>query len=52
MGMTAEVVAKRYGVSREIQDELAFESQMRTAAAQKLVYMMMKLCPWKQRCFL
>ena len=27
MGMTAEVVAKRYNVSRETQDELAFESQ-------------------------
>ena len=33
MGMTAEVVAKRYNVSREAQDEYAFESQMRTAAA-------------------
>ena len=35
MGMTAEVVAKRYEVSREAQDEYAFESQMRTAAAQQ-----------------
>ena len=35
MGMTAEVVAKRYQVSREAQDEYAFESQMRTAAAQQ-----------------
>ena len=35
MGMTAEVVAKRYDVSREQQDEYAFESQMRTAAAQQ-----------------
>ena len=34
MGMTAEVVAKRYKISRETQDELAFESQKRTAAAQ------------------
>lgn len=31
---TADVVAKRYGVSREAQDELALQSQMRTAAAQ------------------
>jgi acetyl-CoA C-acetyltransferase len=31
---TAEVVAKRYGVSREMQDEFALESQRRTAAAQ------------------
>lgn len=31
---TAEVVAKRYGISREAQDEYALQSQMRTAAAQ------------------
>jgi acetyl-CoA C-acetyltransferase len=31
---TADVVAKRYGVSREKQDEYAFQSQQRTAAAQ------------------
>ena len=35
MGMTAEAVAKRYKVSREAQDEIAFESQKRTAAAQE-----------------
>ena len=35
MGQTAECVAKRYNVSREAQDEYAFESQMRTAAAQQ-----------------
>ena len=35
MGMTAETVAKRYNVSREAQDEIAFESQNRTAAAQE-----------------
>jgi len=34
MGMTAECVAKRYNISREAQDEIAFESQKRTAAAQ------------------
>lgn len=32
---TAEYVAKKYGISREVQDQYAFESQMRTAAAQK-----------------
>jgi acetyl-CoA C-acetyltransferase len=31
---TAEVVARRYGVSREAQDEYALESQKRTAEAQ------------------
>ncbi len=32
---TAEVVAKRYSISRERQDEYALESQRRTAAAQQ-----------------
>ena len=35
MGMTAEVVAKRYEISREEQDEYAYQSQIRTAAAQQ-----------------
>jgi acetyl-CoA C-acetyltransferase len=32
---TAEIVAQRYGVSREMQDEYALRSQQRTAAAQQ-----------------
>ena len=32
---TAEIVAKRYGISRDLQDEYALQSQMRTAAAQE-----------------
>ncbi|MEH6343635.1 MAG: acetyl-CoA C-acyltransferase [Bermanella sp.] len=32
---TAELVAKKFGISRERQDEYALESQMRTAAAQE-----------------
>jgi acetyl-CoA C-acetyltransferase len=32
---TADIVAKRYGVSREAQDEYALSSQQRTAAAQQ-----------------
>ncbi len=35
MGQTAEVVAERYGVTRERQDEFALASQQRTAAAQR-----------------
>lgn len=35
MGQTAEVVADRYGISREDQDEYALKSQQRTAAWQK-----------------
>ncbi|WP_298671978.1 acetyl-CoA C-acyltransferase [uncultured Sphingomonas sp.] len=34
MLQTAEVVAKRYGISRDAQDEYGFQSQQRTAAAQ------------------
>ena len=35
MGVTAEVVARRYQVSRRAQDELALASQQRTARAQQ-----------------
>ncbi|MFM5929872.1 MAG: acetyl-CoA C-acyltransferase, partial [Novosphingobium sp.] len=34
MLQTAEVVTKRYGISRDAMDEYAFQSQQRTAAAQ------------------
>ena len=34
MLQTAEVVAKRYGIARDVCDEYAFRSQQRTAAAQ------------------
>ena len=43
MGNTAEVVARRYNVSREYQDEFSLESQKRTAAASKQVSSRMKL---------
>ncbi|MBN1635840.1 MAG: thiolase family protein [Deltaproteobacteria bacterium] len=35
MGMTAENVANRYNITREMQDEFAYHSQMKAAAAQK-----------------
>jgi len=35
MGDTAEVVAKRYNISRQVQDEYSLSSQLRTARAQK-----------------
>lgn len=35
MLQTAEIVAKRYNISREQQDEYGYQSQMRTAAGQK-----------------
>lgn len=34
MNETAEVVAERYAISREVQDQYAYSSQMRTARAQ------------------
>ena len=34
MLQTAETVAQRYGISRDVQDEYALQSQLRTAAAQ------------------
>jgi len=45
MGDTAEVVAKRYKISRESQDEYALSSQMRTARAQQAGYFDNELAP-------
>lgn len=35
MGQTSENVAERYGVSRQVQDEFALDSQRKAAKAQK-----------------
>jgi len=45
MGETAEVVAKRYQVSREAQDEYALRSQQRTARAQREGFFKEELAP-------
>ncbi|MET4132607.1 acetyl-CoA C-acetyltransferase [Porphyrobacter sp. MBR-155] len=42
---TAETVAKRYGISRESQDEYALQSQQRTAAAQAAGYLDAEVVP-------
>jgi acetyl-CoA acetyltransferase family protein len=47
MGDTAEVVAKRYRVSREAQDEYALSSQQRTARAQREGLFEEELAPMK-----
>ena len=47
MGVTAEVVAKRYGVSRESQDEYALSSQQRTARAQAEGFFEGEIAPMK-----
>ena len=44
---TAEVVAERYGISREYQDEYSAESQRRTAEFQKNGYMAEEIAPLK-----
>ncbi len=46
---TAEVVAKRYGISRERQDEYALESQKRTAAAREAGRFAKEIAPMKTR---
>jgi len=45
MGVTAENVAKRYGISREAQDELALESQRRAARASAKGYFQQQIVP-------
>jgi acetyl-CoA acetyltransferase family protein len=45
MGDTAEVVAKRYKVSRQVQDEYALSSQQRTARAQQEGFFKEELAP-------
>ena len=49
MGDTAEVVAKRYGVTRAAQDELSLASQQRTARAQREGWFKDELAPIQVR---
>jgi acetyl-CoA acetyltransferase family protein len=49
MGDTAEVVAKRYGISREAQDEYSLASQQRTARAQREGWLRDELAPMQVR---
>ncbi|HET8932954.1 MAG TPA: acetyl-CoA C-acyltransferase [Polyangiales bacterium] len=44
---TAEIVGKRYGISREAQDEYSLESQKRTAAAQEAGRLDAEIAPLK-----
>ncbi|MEQ3747314.1 MAG: acetyl-CoA C-acyltransferase [Henriciella sp.] len=46
---TAEIVADRYGISREAQDEYSAESQRRTAEFQKKGYMAEEIAPLSTR---
>jgi acetyl-CoA acetyltransferase family protein len=49
MGDTAEVVAKRYGITRQAQDELALASQQRIARAQQEGFLKEELAPMDVR---
>jgi acetyl-CoA acetyltransferase family protein len=49
MGVTAEVVAERYGVSREDQDAYALKSQQRYAAAAEKGFVAEEIAPMKVR---
>lgn len=49
MGVTAENVAARYGISREQQDELALESQQRAARALEQGYFREQIVPVEVR---
>jgi len=49
MGDTAQIVAKRYNVSREVQDEFAFSSQQRTDRAQAEGLSADEIAPMKVR---
>jgi len=45
MGLTAEIVAERYGVSREDQDEVSLRSQQRYATAAEKGYIAEEIAP-------
>jgi acetyl-CoA acyltransferase len=47
MGVTAEVVAKRYNISRQAQDEYSLLSQQRTARAQQEGFFAGEIAPMK-----
>jgi acetyl-CoA acetyltransferase family protein len=49
MGETAEVVAKRYKIGRQVQDEYALASQQRTARAQQEGFFKEELAPMQVR---
>jgi acetyl-CoA acetyltransferase family protein len=49
MGETAEVVARRYNITREAQDEYALASQQRTARAQQTGFFAGEIAPMQVR---
>jgi acetyl-CoA acyltransferase len=51
MGITAETVSKKYDVSRQAQDEFAYQSHMRAVAAQRAGKFKDEIVPVKTRVF-
>ncbi len=49
MGSTAEVIAQRYHIGRQAQDQYALQSQLRTAAAQQAGRLAEELAPMRVR---
>ena len=49
MGITSENVAKKYGITREMQDEFAVESQRRASEAQKRGFFRNEIVPIQAR---
>lgn len=47
MGMTAENQAEKYGLTREVQDEFAMQSQQRAAAAQQAGWFADEIVPFR-----
>lgn len=47
MGITSENVAAKYGISREAQDKMAYESHMKAAHAQKQGWSQAEITPYK-----
>lgn len=46
MGITSENVAEKYGINRETQDQMAYESHMKAANAQKLGWSQKEVTPY------
>lgn len=47
MGITSENVAEKYGITRETQDKMAFESHQKAAHAQKMGWSQKEVTPYK-----
>jgi len=47
MGMTSENVAEQFGISREKQDTMAFESHAKAAASNKAGWSQAEITPYK-----